>query len=440
MAGSLISPRSGLILPRTYQKPTGPIGLDPRHPLSRGLLGFWPMGSSHVSAPQRDISRYGNDIVPVSQVIGTAPTPFGGVGTNAGYSNYLQSTSSEILGLTGPMSMVAFFYPTVGLANGMRIWGCLSSFPYNGYELGTNGGNSYFQVGNAGSLQIANWSSSNLVSGTWYMAVGIYDGSNGYLYYNGVQQASFAGASNAIGATTQPLNFLGPSPNDSGVGFSGYIFGWRLYNRALSPDEVYWLYAEPFAGTFTSPKPTVGVSGGGNITLALTGVQANSAVGSVSTASLFTLALTGTSSTSAAGSVGTDQLVTIGLTGNQAQSAVGTVGVIAGGDKTFALTGTQAQGQAGNVTASGGILVSAQGGHFLPLTEKQLKNLRKEERKRKRRDEDREAARLADAQSIEAEIRELAFPTPIKPQESSVETKSVDDDEDEDLELILLHS
>lgn len=258
-----------------------------------------------------------------------------------------------------------------------------------------------------------------LTIGQTYHFVFTYPGTgNQATYYvNTVLGTGTAGAN--LDATSSP-NFFYSTYHTAGdlSATSWAIHFARFYQGSqLNYGEVKRLYERPFE-MFRPPRRiwTNTVSGGGGVTLALTGVQATSAVGSL----------------------GTDQLLTLGLTGVSATSSVGTVGVIAGGDKTIALTGVQAQTQVGNVGVQGADSTS-QGGHFLPLTEKQLRNLKKEERKRKRQEDDREAAKLADARSIEAEIRELAFPTPVKPQESSVET-ATDDDDDEDLELILLHS
>lgn len=279
-----------------------------------------------------------------------------------------------------------------------------------------------------------------VVVGQTYHVVFTWDlsGNSPTIYINGQPNPGIAGQVITTANTAQFFYSTYHAAGDlSASGAATHLF--RAYHgTVLTPAEVKRLYERPFE-MFQAPRRILGntVSGGGGVTLALTGVQATSAVGSVGTGQLLTVPLTGTASTSAVGSVGSAQLLTLGLTGVSAASSVGTVGVIAGGDKTFALTGVQVQTQTGNVGVQGADSTS-QGGHFLPLTEKQLRNLRKEERKRRRQDEDREAARLADAQSIEAEIRELAFPAPVKPQEIRVETKT--DDDDEDLELILLHS
>jgi hypothetical protein len=317
---------------------------------------------------------------------------------------------------------------------------------------GVSGGWDIEAAATSGTFNLVFWSGTTaftlspaplvgLTIGQTYHFVFTYAGTgNQATYYvNTVLGTGTAGAN--LDATSS-ANFFYSTYHTAGdlSATSWAIHFARFYQGSqLTYGEVKRLYERPFE-MFRPPRRiwTNTVSGGGGVTLALTGVQATSAAGSIGTGQLLTAPLTGTAATSAVGSVSTAQLLTLGLTGVSTTSSAGTVGVIAGGDKAFALTGVQAQTQTGNVGVQGADSTS-QGGHFLPLTEKQLRNLKKEERKRRRQEDDREAAKLADARSIEAEIRELAFPTPVKPQEFRVET-ATDDDEDEDLELILLHS
>lgn len=80
------------------------------------------------------------------------------------------------------------------------------------------------------------------------------------------------------------------------------------------------------------------------------------------------------------------------------------------------------------------------GGHFLPLTEKQLRELKKRERRDRQLRDDIDESRKLDADAIEADIRATLAPkqnATIIQQELVVETE---DDEDEDLEFILMHA
>lgn len=261
MAARIAPFRNTLVFPRGYTKldTSRYTGVDPKHPLSRGLIGFWPLGDSRFTA-QRDLGPLGINAALTANATALNITPFGGNSLTIGVANFPQVTNSIFLNLAGPVSLVAWVLNANNYAAGNRIFGCLSGSPFNGYEIGSNGGNSYFQTGNAGTLALADYSTSNLVSNVWYHFVGTYDGSNGAFYQNGFLGGAFSGASNAIGATSQPLNFCGTSPNDGGNEITGLIFGFRVYNRALSQDEVNWLYVEPMAGAISVPASFVGIS------------------------------------------------------------------------------------------------------------------------------------------------------------------------------------
>lgn len=80
------------------------------------------------------------------------------------------------------------------------------------------------------------------------------------------------------------------------------------------------------------------------------------------------------------------------------------------------------------------------GGHFISLTEKQLRELKKRQRKDDQLQRKLDNSRKLDADAIEADIRQTMFPAgkgTIIEQETVVET---DEDESEDLEILLLYA
>jgi hypothetical protein len=101
-----------------------------------------------------------------------------------------------------------------------------------------------------------------------------------------------------------------------------------------------------------------------------------------------------------------------------------------------AITGVQATGQVGSVSVSGG--ARGYGGHFIPHTEKQLRELRKAERRQRKADLARQEALRIDAESIAADIRAELLPRTIPPP-SIIDSANDVESEDEELELILLH-
>ena len=76
-----------------------------------------------------------------------------------------------------------------------------------------------------------------LVSGVWQHAVGVYDGSSLYLYYNGDLVGSSSAATGTL-STDEPL-LIG---RENVAGYEYYYSGMlalpRIYNLVLSPEEV----------------------------------------------------------------------------------------------------------------------------------------------------------------------------------------------------------
>tara|TARA_B110000858_G_C17759813_1_gene453948 strand:- start:209 stop:1561 length:1353 start_codon:yes stop_codon:yes gene_type:complete len=129
-----------------------------------------------------------------------------------------------------------------------------------------SGNNSIFQIGSQGSgeeglgfrvqtgsvFRMYTWGGpSNFDVGTvvpknWYHVVGIYSGGVMTLYIDGNILQSTSGSS--LNLPTNPYFALGVQLTSSGTeystsGFNGSIANFRLFNRALTTDEIYQLYA-----------------------------------------------------------------------------------------------------------------------------------------------------------------------------------------------------
>lgn len=213
----------------------------------------------------------------------------------------------------------------------------------------------------------------------------------------------------------------------------------------------------------THKNPLTGIAGTGSLgTLspiqrkALTGISATGSVGTLGV--LHKNALTGISGTGSLGTLtpvngkavaitgvsGTGSLGILGvvhrnaLTGILAIGQLGTLTpVISGGAVSVALTGIQARGFLGILSPIGGV---QPGGYFIPLTEKQLREHKKRERRDAQLQRDLDHSRKLDANAIEIDIRSQMFPAglgTIIEQETVVENEG---SEDEDLELLLLNA
>ena len=103
--------------------------------------------------------------------------------------------------------------------------------------------------GNFVRLQVANGTVTKSASrtystGSWSNVVGIYDGSNIVVYVNGVAGTPTA-HTGAIDYTGEPYTWIGQiegSGDDPKRFFNGSIDSVRIYNRALSAEEVRYHY------------------------------------------------------------------------------------------------------------------------------------------------------------------------------------------------------
>jgi hypothetical protein len=103
-------------------------------------------------------------------------------------------------------------------------------------------------------LAYAIWS-QQLVVGTWYHYVGVYDGPTVRAYFNGVQVGSAPFAGGAIAPGTGPdINIARDPAFTSAPLFYGALYDVRIYQQALSAAQVLALYqavTPPAPGTPT---------------------------------------------------------------------------------------------------------------------------------------------------------------------------------------------
>ena len=135
----------------------------------------------------------------------------------------------------------------------------------------------------------------------------------------------------------------------------------------------------PITGNAATGSP--GSVGVGARTVALTGVEATGAAGTVATS--ITIALTGVQAT---GQVGTEgESLTIALTGLE---ATGQVGTVSHGGISFALTGVEATGTAGNVIYVPAPIIVVDDTHDGDYHKKLKKRFDKENQRLKRKRDD----------------------------------------------------
>ncbi|NPA75501.1 MAG: PQQ-binding-like beta-propeller repeat protein, partial [Euryarchaeota archaeon] len=135
----------------------------------------------------------------------------------------------------------------LSLSNSRLIANSHTDIDKKGFQVMFNasGQDGFFDVGNGTAVGNAYWSYP-LKEGVWYFAALVYDGQTVKAYINGnlVGETKFAGG--AIAVSNYPIN-IGRNPVYAGDYFDGMIDDVRIYNIALSYDDILLLYNRPVA-------------------------------------------------------------------------------------------------------------------------------------------------------------------------------------------------
>ena len=227
---------------------------DPPPPPS-GPAAEWTLTQASVSgATEVDASGNGN-----TGTVANGPLTFGAMGANFNGQQYVDST----LEATSSALTVAVWFNAANLsnANPRLVANSHTDVDNKGFQLAFNSGGAsgFFDVGNGTAEGRASWS-QQLVEGTWYHYVGVYNGATVSAYLDGVQVASAAFAGGAIAAGTGPAINIARNPTYAGDYFIGAIYDVRIYKQAISAAQVLALYQ-----AVTPPPPSTPTA----ITLAL---------------------------------------------------------------------------------------------------------------------------------------------------------------------------
>jgi len=211
--------------------------------LSQGLVGYWKMDEASWSGTSADIldsSGNGNEgTANCSGASCTKPTggaagKFGNGGSFDGSQDYVSFSGGYPLSV--PQQLTVSFWMNPNAVNeGYIINLGWFTFRFNTSASlitlnGISTSNTYPQTGNT-------WTTSS-----WQHVIVRWDGSKVYLYKNGVQIYS-TNASGTLTAGTSCGQRFGQTDSCGGGGFyNGNLDEVRVYNRALSPNEVPQLY------------------------------------------------------------------------------------------------------------------------------------------------------------------------------------------------------
>lgn len=150
----------------------------------------------------------------------------------------LLPASTAILPLSNFSWEIVFKTPSMGV--GMSVGG-LVSLNYGMTSYVSSAGALFFTVYDGSSAALQMNYAGGYVDNQWHHAVFVIDGSNGYIYVDGVLRSTqSATISNRTGTNIWsylPMRFP-DDPNDADRKFKGNVSFVRIYNRGLSDSEV----------------------------------------------------------------------------------------------------------------------------------------------------------------------------------------------------------
>ena len=236
----------------TLSKPKCGVQINPLHPLSRGLAACYLMNEGAGSLIN-DISGNKNhgrltNMEPNKQGSGWGGSKFGGglqfdgvndyvdCGDKADFQLPIYSWSMWIKGNSAPGTSEVT----------QPLWSANEQFQFSWDHSST--GFKQSAVHKSGATWYKSQIASTLYADIWYHMVGTYDGTNIRIYLNGnLEDTDLAPAPNSIAGIlaiggTGATNF-----------FNGSIDSVRIYNRALSAEEVRLSYEQPFCMMMKRP-------------------------------------------------------------------------------------------------------------------------------------------------------------------------------------------
>ena len=162
---------------------------------------------------------------------------------NSGHPDYVQCTnalSADLDFTSGSFSTALWFNIDSIAANTMLMSRGNNLAVFDGWYYYTyTDGRIYFNTMQAG---VAQWSNSTpIVISTWYLFITVRVGASIRLYINGIDKTEVAGT-HINPATSSQKFHIGIAANDVSLPFDGKIASARIWNRALSAAEIYYLF------------------------------------------------------------------------------------------------------------------------------------------------------------------------------------------------------
>jgi hypothetical protein len=222
---------------RAARRPVGAFRLNSRSPQARGLIGWWPA---------QDQPNTVRDLVGIANATWTTASVTMDRDREVGSCwKFANAPISFAAGVTpnpaGSPVTISFWINTTSTAFDVVIGFYQGSTPFHGFGAtinasGANGFLGYWGGNGAGTHKTPSAGAVN--DGRWHLAGITVEGTAIIFYVDGVSVGTATGQ--------QPTTFAGTknfgADNAGGAAFTGSLADPRIYNRALSPGEMWSLY------------------------------------------------------------------------------------------------------------------------------------------------------------------------------------------------------
>jgi len=226
--------------------------------LERGLVGHWTFDGADMTSNVADVSGGDNHGSLNGQAATT--TVHGVIGQALefdGANDYVEVEDDSSLDLSSSLTVGAWINAQSLKTSDVTQWDSLVTKGGDGETAADNHNFALAYNGHSGFGTVNRWvfllenssgSNCNLVGNaaaslnTWYHVVGVFDDDNNAIriYVDGAEQNSGA-CSLTVNTNDLPVRF-GDDQSSPGTPFDGTLDDVRIYNRALSADEVSRLY------------------------------------------------------------------------------------------------------------------------------------------------------------------------------------------------------
>ncbi|MCP4110167.1 MAG: LamG domain-containing protein [Desulfobacteraceae bacterium] len=215
----------------------------PNPDLNAGLVAYYPFNENANDASGNGNHGTVNGAVLSEDKFGNASHAFSFDGTD----DYIEVPHSQSLNMPS-FTLFSWVKFNSDIGKTQKRIVCKQQNNSHAYGLEIFGNGFYGSIGNRlvmhtsdGSTWYTVMSETQLNPGEWYNVVGTYDGTEMKLYINGVSDASLLQPNGQTLDNNAPL-FIGRSQPGIIYAFDGSIDETRIYNRALSQEEIQKLY------------------------------------------------------------------------------------------------------------------------------------------------------------------------------------------------------